>query len=708
MIKRISNTLNIPLKSVENTVKLLFTDSATVPFISRYRKEMTDGLDEVQIGSIKELYENLTELLKRKSTIIEQIEEQNLLSPELRLKIESCFDAKELEDIYLPYKPKRRTRAQIAKERGLEPLATYILKRQDGNITSLAKRFVSKDVPLPEDAIAGAIDIVAEHISEDLTVRGTLRAMFKLDAVLSSKVVKSKEAEAAKYADYFDYSEPLKRVPSHRLLAVTRAEKEGFLRLGATPDAQAVIERLERLYRIPSTSLNQATELLATAISDSYKRLLKPSLETEALSEARIRADQQAIDVFANNLRQLLLFSPLGEHRVLAIDPGFRTGCKVVCLDSEGNLLHNETIYPHPPQNEALAAKKKLSSLVESYQIEAIAIGNGTAGRETEELIKNTEFSRTVNIFMVSEDGASVYSASAVAREEFASYDVTVRGAVSIGRRLIDPLSELVKIDPKSIGVGQYQHDVNPTMLKKSLDTVVESCVNMVGVNLNTASKHLLAYVSGIGATLASNIISYRNSIGSFSNRTELKKVPRLGDKAYEQCAGFLRIVGSTHPLDNSSVHPESYHIVERMARDLSVSLEELIKNPALQLSIDLTRYISDTVGLPTLQDIAMELRKPGRDPRSEIKVFEFDSTIKSIEDIREGMELPAIITNITAFGAFADIGIKQDGLIHISQLANKFVSNPADVVKLHEHIRVRVLSIDKPRSRIQLKKLDD
>ncbi len=703
LLDLVSQATGTTPKQVKNVISLLFDNGATIPFVSRYRKEATGGLDEVAIGKIKEEYERLTELEKRKTTVLTTIEEQGKLTPELKGKIESCYNSAVLEDLYLPYKPKRRTRASIAKERGLEPLAAMLIKQNHPNIEQAAYRFINDAVPSAEEALAGALDITAEWISENEKARSAVRRIFAREAQITSKVIKGKEEEGIKYADYYAFSEPLKRSPSHRILAMIRGEREGVLKLSAAPDDCPALEALEQIFLKASPSDNLSSHYIRQSIADSYKRLIKPSMETEFLAAAKERADTEAIRVFSENLRQLLLSPPLGQHSILAIDPGFRTGCKVVCLDKQGNLLHNETIFPHPPQNETGTAIKKIVSLTDMYKIEAIAIGDGTASRETESFIKRIRFNRELRIFMVSEDGASVYSASPVAREEFPSYDVTVRGAVSIGRRLMDPLAELVKIEPKAIGVGQYQHDVEQSRLKKSLDAVVESCVNMVGVNLNTASKHLLTYVSGIGASLAANIVAYRRDNGAFRSREELKKVPRLGDKAFEQCAGFLRISGGTNPLDNSAVHPESYPIVQRMADDNGVTIAELLDNKELQARIDITRYADDKTGIPTLTDIMQELKKPGRDPRNEIKVFEFNPDIRSIDDLKEGMVLPGIVTNITNFGAFVDIGIKQDGLVHISQLADRYVANPADIVKLHQQVEVRVLEIDKTRNRIQL-----
>ncbi|MFQ9315241.1 Tex family protein [uncultured Dysgonomonas sp.] len=697
----IASTLNIKESQVSKTVDLL-ESGATIPFISRYRKEVTGGLDEVQITAIKEQNDKLNELVKRRETILKSIEEQEKLTPELKNRIEKCWNSSELEDIYLPYKPKRQTRAEIARKKGLEPLANIIMLQQRIDVQSKAQAFVKGDVKDVKEAIAGACDIIAEQINEDEYARNSIRNLFQREAVLTSKVVKGKEEEGDKYRDYFDFSEKLNKVPSHRILAIRRGESEGFLRVNIAPDEDAALERLDKRF-LKGDNDNEATNYVADAIEDGYKRLLKPSIETEFGALSKEKADEDSIHVFTENLRQLLLAAPLGEKRVLGIDPGYRTGCKLVCLDAEGNLLHNETIYPHPPQKEMSKAGSKVVKLVTTYNIDAIAIGNGTASRETEHFITNLRYEKEVQVFVVSENGASIYSASKVAREEFPDYDVTVRGAVSIGRRLMDPLAELVKIDPKSIGVGQYQHDVDQTKLKKSLDLTVESCVNLVGVNVNTASKHLLTYVSGLGPALAQNIVDYRASNGAFRSRKELMKVPRMGEKAFEQCAGFLRIAGAENPLDNSAVHPESYHVVENMAKDLKCTVKDLIDNKDLKKSLKLEKYVSDKVGLPTLNDIIDELDKPGRDPRKGIKVFEFDPNIKTIEDLREGMTLPGIVTNITNFGCFVDVGIKENGLVHVSELADRFVSDPTEVVSLHQHVEVRVLSVDTSRKRVQL-----
>ena len=698
----IATALKLPVHRVENTLKLL-QGGATIPFISRYRKEATGGLDEVQIGDIHTRYEKLCELAKRKETVLSTIEEQGKLTDTLRERISNCWDATELEDIYLPFKPKRKTRAEAARQKGLEPLAMLLLMQRENNLSARVRQFVKGDVKDEEDALKGARDIIAEQVNEDERARNLIRNQFNRQAMITSKVVKGKEKEEAalKYRDYFDFSEPLKKCTSHRLLAIRRGEAEGILKVSITPDDESVCtERLERQYVHGN---GECSAQVAEAVNDAYKRLLKPAIETEFSALSKEKADEEAIRVFAENLRQLLLAPPLGQKRTMGIDPGYRTGCKVVCLDAQGTLLHNEAIYPHPPKSETALAGRKLVKLVEQYKIEAIAIGNGTASRETERFVTSQRYDREVQVFVVSEDGASIYSASKIARDEFPEYDVTVRAAVSIGRRLMDPLAELVKIDAKSIGVGQYQHDVDQSKLKASLDQTVESCVNLVGVNVNTASKHLLTYVSGLGPTLAQNIVDYRTENGAFHSRKELLKVPRMGAKAFEQCAGFLRIPQADNPLDNSAVHPESYAIVEKMAKDLKCSVADLIKNKELRSQIDIKNYVTDTVGLPTLTDILQELDKPGRDPRQKIQVFEFDKNVQTIDDLREGMELPGIINNITNFGCFVDIGIKENGLVHISQLADKFVSDPTTVVSMHQHVRVRVLSIDHERKRIQL-----
>lgn len=698
----IAAELKLPAHRIANTLKLL-QGGATIPFISRYRKEATGGLDEVQIGDIQTRYEKLCELSKRKETVLSTIEEQGKLTPELKARISACWNATELEDIYLPFKPKRKTRAETARAKGLEPLALLLMMQKENNLAAKVRNFVKGEVKDEEDALKGARDILAEQISEDERSRNLMRNQFQRQALIQSKVVKGKEAEeaSAKYRDYFDFCEPLKKCSSHRLLALRRGESEGVLRVTIFPEDEDMCN--ERLQRLFVRANNECAHQVEEALTDAYKRLLKPAIETEFAALSKEKADEEAIRVFAENLRQLLLAPPLGQKRVMGIDPGFRTGCKVVCLDAQGTLLHNEAIYPHPPKSEYAQAARKIVKLVEQYKIEAIAIGNGTASRETEQFVTSQRYDREVQVFVVSEDGASIYSASKTAREEFPDYDVTVRGAVSIGRRLMDPLAELVKIDAKSIGVGQYQHDVDQTKLKASLDQTVESCVNLVGVNVNTASKHLLTYVSGLGPTLAQNIVDYRTENGPFESRRQLLKVPRMGAKAYEQCAGFLRIPQAKNPLDNSAVHPESYPIVEQMAKDLNCTVADLIKDKELRSKIDLKKYVTDTVGLPTLTDILQELDKPGRDPRQKIQVFEFDKNVRTLDDLQEGMELPGIVTNITNFGCFVDIGIKENGLVHVSQLADRFVSNPADVVRIHQHVRVKVMSIDHERKRIQL-----
>lgn len=698
----IAAELKLPAHRIANTLKLL-QGGATIPFISRYRKEATGGLDEVQIGDTQTRYEKLCELSKRKETVLSTIEEQGKLTPELKARISACWNTTELEDIYLPFKPKRKTRAEAARAKGLEPLALLLMMQKENNLAAKIRNFVKGEVKDEEDALKGARDILAEQISEDERSRNLMRNQFQRQALIQSKVVKGKEAEeaSAKYRDYFDFCEPLKKCSSHRLLALRRGESEGVLKVNIFPEDEDMCN--ERLQRLFVRANNECAHQVEEALTDAYKRLLKPAIETEFAALSKEKADEEAIRVFAENLRQLLLAPPLGQKRVMGIDPGFRTGCKVVCLDAQGTLLHNEAIYPHPPKSEYAQAARKIVKLVEQYKIEAIAIGNGTASRETEQFVTSQRYDREVQVFVVSEDGASIYSASKTAREEFPDYDVTVRGAVSIGRRLMDPLAELVKIDAKSIGVGQYQHDVDQTKLKASLDQTVESCVNLVGVNVNTASKHLLTYVSGLGPTLAQNIVDYRTENGPFESRRQLLKVPRMGAKAYEQCAGFLRIPQAKNPLDNSAVHPESYPIVEQMAKDLNCTVADLIKDKELRSKIDLKKYVTDTVGLPTLTDILQELDKPGRDPRQKIQVFEFDKNVRTLDDLQEGMELPGIVTNITNFGCFVDIGIKENGLVHVSQLADRFVSNPADVVRIHQHVRVKVMSIDHERKRIQL-----
>ncbi len=695
----IAKALQLPLPQVRNTIGLL-ESGATIPFISRYRKEMTGGLNEVQITDVKNWLDKLTELKARKDTILNALEKQEKLTPELKARIESSWDSNEIEDIYLPYKPKRVTRAEMARKKGLEPLSKLIAAQKEPFLSGRVPAFVQGEVKDEEEALSGARDIIAEWVNENERTRNQVRFAFR-QAVISAKVIKGKEEEGAKYRNYFQFEEKLSRCQSHRLLAVRRGEEEGFLRVSIAPtDDDACLESLYRQYKRNNGACWEQFQL---AIDDAYKRLLKPSIESEFAKSSKQKADEEAIRVFADNLRQLLLAPPLGQKRVLGIDPGYRTGCKVVCLDAQGNLLHNETIYPHPPKNERKKAEIKIQHLVEAYNIDAISIGNGTASRETEEFITNIRYTKPVKVFVVSEDGASVYSASVVARAEFPEYDVTVRGAVSIGRRLMDPLAELVKIDPKSIGVGQYQHAVDQALLKKSLDQTVENCVNLVGVNVNTASKELLTYISGLGPVLAQNIVQYRAENGPFDSRKDLKKVPRLGEKAFEQCAGFLRIPNGSNPLDNSAVHPESYPVVEKMAADLHCTVGELMKRKELKQQIRLEKYQTDQIGMPTLQDIMKELDKPGRDPRSEIQEFSFNPDIHTIDDLQEGMILPGIVTNITNFGCFVDVGIKENGLVHISELADRFVSNPADVVSIHQHVQVRVLSIDTTRKRVQL-----
>jgi uncharacterized protein len=699
-ISLIAKSLNLPKRSVENTIELL-SEGATVPFISRYRKEMTGSLDEVQIGDIKTQLAKLQEIDKRRASILKSIEEQGKLTDNLRKQITETYDMTVLEDLYLPYKRKRKTRASIARDKGLEPLATLLLEQKDNSISREAQRFVTGDVENIEDALQGARDIIAEQVNEDAEVRNKVRFQFSRQAMIRSKVARGKDAEAEKYKDYFKYEEALKKIPSHRLLAIRRGEEEGFLRVSIFPENEEdVISNIERLY---VNTHNESAKQVKLAVQDAYTRLLSASIETEFRNLAKDLADEEAIKVFVENLRQLLLTSPLGEKRVLAIDPGFRTGCKVVCLNENGTLLQNTAIYPHQPQVQVREASAKIQYLVKLYNIEAFAIGNGTAGRETETFIRAIDFDKPVDVFIVNEAGASIYSASDVAREEFPDHDVTVRGAVSIGRRLMDPLAELVKIDPKSIGVGQYQHDVNQTALKSNLDATVESCVNSVGVNLNTSSKHLLTYVSGLGEKLAQNIVEYRAENGAFTTRKALKKVSRLGDKAFEQAAGFLRIRDAKNPLDNTGVHPESYHIVEQMAKDLRCTVKDLIVNPFLRQKMDLQKYVTKTVGMPTLKDIIKELDKPGLDPRGEAKSFSFTPGINSISDLHEGMIVNGIITNVTNFGAFTDIGIKENGLIHVSQMANRFIKNPNEVLKLNQMVEARVMSVDVQRKRIQL-----
>lgn len=696
----ISDTLSLTDRRVRNTLELL-DGGATVPFISRYRKERTGSLDEVQIAAIQEQYDKLKTISKRKDTICSTIDEQGKMTPELLERINQCWDANLLEDLYLPYKPKKRTKAEIARQKGLEPLALKILMQRGCNLDAEAQKFVHGEVKDREEAIAGARDIIAEQISENEEARKRVRRIFDRTAFITSKVVKGKEEEGNKFKDYFDFQEPLRKCSSHRLLALRRGEAEGVLRVSIAPaEDEDCITQLNRQF-VRSNDL--CGRIVTEAVADSYKRLLRPSIETEFAAGSRARAEEEAIRVFAANLKQLLLSPPLGPKRVLGIDPGFRTGCKVVCLDNQGNLLHNEAIFPHPPRNEYAQAQRKLTQLVEQYNIEAIAIGNGTASRETERLVKSISFDREVQAFVVSEDGASVYSASKIARDEFPDYDVTVRGAVSIGRRLMDPLAELVKIDPKSIGVGQYQHDVDQTKLKKSLDGVVEFCVSSVGVNLNTASQHLLTYVAGVGPNLAQNIVDYRAENGAFRSRKDLMNVKRMGAKAFEQCAGFLRIPDAKDPLDATAVHPERYALVRRMAADHKTTVEELIHNKAQRESIDLKQYVTDDCGLPTLTDIMNELDKPGRDPRKAIEVFSFAPDVETIDDLKPGMVLPGIVSNITNFGCFVDIGVHEKGLVHISEMADRYVSDPNTVVSLHQQLKVRVLSVDKTRNRIAL-----
>lgn len=699
--KMIGKALGLSERSAINTLQLI-DEGCTIPFISRYRKERTGNLDEVQITAISDAYDKLKEISKRKDTVVKTITEQGKMTDDLQRRIDACWDANELEDIYMPFKPKRRTKAQVAREQGLEPLSLILMMQRERNIEAAAQRFVKEGVKDVAAAIKGAQDIVAEMVSEDERSRQQVRSSFRREAIITSKVVKAKadSEEAAKYSDYFDFSEPLRRCSSHRLLAMRRGENEGILRISISADDEVCLDKLKRQF---VHGFGPCSTLVGEAVEDAYKRLLKPSIETEFANMSKEKADDEAIGVFAENLRQLLLSAPLGQKRVMGIDPGFRTGCKVVCLDAQGNLLHHEAIFPHPPVNKASVAAHQVELMVEKYNIEAIAIGNGTASRETAQFVKQLQFGHDVKQFVVSEDGASVYSASKTARDEFPDEDVTVRGAVSIGRRLMDPLAELVKIDPKSIGVGQYQHDVDQSKLKKSLDQTVESCVNLVGVNLNTASQHLLTYVSGLGPTLAKNIVEYRKANGAFASRAQLKKVARLGPSAFEQCAGFLRIPGARNPLDNSAVHPESYHIVEQMAKDNHCTVAQLIGDAAKRKAVDIKKYVTDTVGMPTLTDIMAELEKPGRDPREQIEEFEFDKNVTSVDDLVAGMVLPGIVTNITNFGAFVDVGVHQDGLVHVSQLADRYVADPTQVVKLHQHVKVRVVEVDRKRNRISL-----
>jgi protein Tex len=698
-VQLVAKELQLSQDGIRNTMQLI-DEGSTIPFISRYRKERTGGFNEVQIENISDLYDKFTDIEKRKESIISVLVEQDNLTPELKSRLDNCWQMHELEDIYLPYKPKRRTRAEVAKEKGLEPLAKMMMKQNNVDIEKAALPFLKNGVENIEDALKGARDIIAEWVNENERARNVVRYNFRKNAVISSKVIKGKELEALKYKDYFEYVKPLKQCSSHQFLALMRGEREGFLRVGISSCEDMCLNDLYKLFVINKSNGNEHVKY---AVEDSYKRLLKPSIETEFSSQTKNKSDDEAIRVFAENLRQLLLAPPLGQKRVLGIDPGFRTGCKIVCLDAQGKLLHNETIYPHFPQNETSMSAKKLAHLVETYEIQAIAIGNGTASRETEEFVTNVRYDRKLQVFVVSENGASIYSASKTAREEFPDHDVTVRGAVSIGRRLMDPLAELVKIEPKSIGVGQYQHDVDAGKLKKSLDQTVISCVNQVGVNLNTASKYILMYISGLNSAMAQNIVNYRNENGAFSDRFQLLKVPRIGPKAFEQSAGFLRIPDAKNLLDNSAVHPERYNLVEKIAKDQNCTISELIRNKELRKNIKIEKYITDDVGLPTLKDIMDELDKPGRDPRNNIEVFEFDKTIRKIEDLQPGMVINGIVSNITAFGCFVDIGIKENGLVHVSEMADKFISDPGQVVSMHQHIKVKVLSIDIHRKRIQL-----
>lgn len=701
-IQFIQNQTNIAPKSIEATIKLLSED-CTIPFISRYRKDQTGNLDEVQIEAISKLNKQFDEIIKRKESILKSIEEQNALSSELKSKIENSFDLQELEDFYLPYKKKKKTKADVARENGLEPLAKIIMSQKNDDIEFLASKYLNANVKNEDEALQGARDIIAEWINENIFIRKNLRRLFQRKAEISTKVVKTKKDDEAaqKFSQYFDWAEPISKAPSHRLLAMLRAEAEGFVKLSVAVEKEEALDFIEE--NIIKNKNSDATEHLELAIKDSYKRLLEPAISNETLQEAKAKADIKAIDVFSENLRQLLLAPPLGEKRILAIDPGYRTGCKVVCLDEKGDLLNNETIYPHAPQNDTAMAMKKIRSMVNAYNIEAISIGNGTASRETEFFIKKIAFDKPVQVFVVSEAGASVYSASKIAREEFPNYDVTVRGSVSIGRRLSDPLAELVKIDPKSIGVGQYQHDVDQTKLQSALDSTVMSCVNSVGININTASKSLLSYVSGIGEKMAENIVAYRSENGPFEDRKQLKKVPRLGEKAYQQAAAFIRIRDGKNPLDNSAVHPEAYPIVEKMAKDLGIKTNELIANKEKIAQIKPENYITSEIGILTLKDILKELEKPGLDPRKAAKIFEFDPNVRSISDLKTGMILPGIVNNITAFGCFVDLGIKESGLVHISQLKEGYVSDVNEVVKMHQHVQVKVVEVDESRKRIQL-----
>ncbi|MBP1639929.1 MAG: Tex-like protein [Bacteroidetes bacterium] len=695
----IAEELHLREQQVKNTIDLL-DEGSTIPFISRYRKERTGSLNEVQITAIRERYEKLCELEKRKQTVLASIGEQEKLTDDLRKRIEDCLSMTELEDIYLPYKPKRRTRAEMAREKGLEPLAKLLMRQVDNNVKNAASAYVKGEVKDADDALKGARDIIAEWVNEDETARHAVRSIFAREAVISSRVVKGKETEGDKYRDYFESDEPLRRCTSHRLLAMRRGETEGILRIAIQPEEDHCLERLDRLF---VKNRNAASDQVSIAISDSYKRLLKPSIETEFAASSKETADAEAIRVFADNLHQLLLAAPLGSQRVMGVDPGFRTGCKIVCLNEQGDLLHHDVIYPHPPQYEAPKAAEKITKLIAQFQIQAVAIGNGTASRETEQFFQNYIPQQILQVFVVSENGASVYSASKIAREEFPDKDVTVRGAVSIARRLMDPLSELVKIDPKAIGVGQYQHDVNQSALKTALDQTVENCVNKVGVQVNTASKYLLTYISGLGPQLAQNILDYRTANGAFRSRKELMKVPKMGAKTFEQAAGFLRVENAENPLDNSAVHPESYSVVQRMAKDLNCKVDDLIDNQELRKSIDIQKYVTEKTGLPTLTDIMEELAKPGRDPRQKLEAFVFDPTIKVIEDLKTGQLVPGIITNITNFGAFVDIGIHENGLVHVSQIANKYICNPAEILSLHQHVMVKILDVDLIRKRIAL-----
>ncbi len=701
-IQFIQNQTNIAPKSIEATIKLLSED-CTIPFISRYRKDQTGNLDEVQIEAISKLNKQFEEIVKRKESILKSIEEQNALSPELKSKIENSFDLQELEDLYLPYKKKKKTKADVARENGLEPLAKIIMSQKNDDIEFLASKYLNANVKNEDEALQGARDIIAEWINETIFIRKNLRRLFQRKAVITTKVVKTKKDDEAaqKFSQYFDWEEPISKAPSHRLLAMLRAEAEGFVKLNVTIEKEEAINFIEE--NTIKNKNSEATEHLELAIKDSYKRLLEPAISNETLQDAKAKADIKAIDVFSENLRQLLLAPPLGEKRILAIDPGYRTGCKVVCLDEKGDLLNNETIYPHAPQNDTAMAMKKIRSMVNAYNIEAISIGNGTASRETEFFIKKIAFDKPVQVFVVSEAGASVYSASKIARDEFPNYDVTVRGSVSIGRRLSDPLAELVKIDPKSIGVGQYQHDVDQTKLQLALDSTVMSCVNSVGININTASKSLLSYVSGIGEKMAENIVAFRSENGPFEDRKQLKKVPRLGEKAYQQAAAFIRIKDGKNPLDNSAVHPEAYTIVEKMAKDLGIKTQELVANKEKIAQIKPENYITSEIGILTLKDILKELEKPGLDPRKAAKIFEFDPNVRSIKDLKTGMILPGIVNNITAFGCFVDVGIKESGLVHISQLKEGYVSDVNEVVKMHQHVQVKVVEVDEARKRIQL-----